>query len=81
MVIEKCQHVCVDNHNYTGMVKKVGPRLRELALTVSGSQDAGSRNLGIAFLAISVEARAQPRTRTAKAFCKNRVESQQSSPL
>ena len=49
MVIEKCQHVCVDNHNYTGMVKKVGPRLRELALTVSGSQDAGSRNLGPTF--------------------------------
>ena len=49
MVIEKSQHVCVDNHNYTGMVKKVGPRLRELALTVSGSQDAGSRNLGPTF--------------------------------
>ena len=32
------------------MVKKVGPRLRELAPLTSGYQDAGSRNLDLPFL-------------------------------
>ena len=34
--------------------KKVGPKLRELASADRGSQDAESRNLGSAFMAISV---------------------------
>ena len=29
----------------TGLVKRVGPRLRELASATRGSQEAGSRNL------------------------------------
>ena len=31
---------------HTGKVKKVGPRLRELAPVARGGQDAGSRTLG-----------------------------------
>ena len=34
----------------TRMVKKIDPRLREIATAARGSQDAGSRNLGPAFL-------------------------------
>ena len=32
-----------------GMVKKVGPRLRDLAIATRGSQDAVSQNLGPTF--------------------------------
>ena len=38
----------------TGIVKKVGARLRELS-PVTGSQEAGSSNLGHAFLTMPVE--------------------------
>ena len=37
------------------MVKKMGPRQREIAPNIRGSQDAGSRNLGAAFLTITVQ--------------------------
>jgi len=37
------------------MVKKVVPRLRELALAARGGQDAGSRNLGPTFFTVPVE--------------------------
>ena len=39
------------------LVKNMGPRLREIAPAARGSQDAGSRNLGPAFLNTSVDLR------------------------
>ena len=38
----------------TYMSKKVGPRLRELAIAARGSPDAGSRNLAFAYFDMSV---------------------------
>ena len=37
------------------MVKKVGPRLRELILAAKGSQSTVQRNLGTAFFSIAVQ--------------------------
>ena len=41
-------------HWFTGMAKKEGPSLRDVALMANGSQDASSHNLGTPFLAIPV---------------------------
>ena len=38
-----------------GMVKKIGPRLHELALAPRSSQDAESHNLGLSFWTISAQ--------------------------